>query len=141
MGKKSDTAHIDSVDATLAARLRKAMTLKAVNANQVEIATGITRQAIYLMLKGTTEKPSWPVLVKLCEYLGVRPEWLADGELPMYPAPVLDDDEIQLIEDYRTMSRPHQKDIRDIATRWAEEDAESPSKGRPFRVRPPKHQQ
>lgn len=78
------------------------------------------------MLSGRTGKPTWDKLVLLCAFLGVRPEWLADGELPMTPAPLLDDTETELIQAYRRMSAGHQRDAAEILKRWAEEDSENP---------------
>lgn len=108
---------------TLAARLRFAMDRKRTNANRIEIETGeITRQAVGFMLDGTTTKPTWDKLVLLSAHLGVRTEWLAQGEGAMLPTPQLKDEEIQLIEYYRSMSKLHRKDLCDIAERWADED-------------------
>lgn len=117
--------------ASFAHRLREALERKGVNPNQIEVELekrGIrfARQTIYAMLSGSTGKPTWDKLVLLCEVLGVRPEWLAEGELPMHPAPVLDDAEIQLIQNFRAMSHPHKRDLADIAERWADGDTEDP---------------
>jgi predicted XRE-type DNA-binding protein len=117
----------------LVGRLKQAMRLRDMNPNRIEIATGIKRQTLYAVLRGQTQNFSWPKLVQLSECLGVRPEWLADGGLPMYPPPTLDDDEIQLIQDYRDMAESHQKDLAEIARRWAQEDGAPPSRGSPFR--------
>jgi transcriptional regulator with XRE-family HTH domain len=124
----------------LSGRLRYAIKLAKSNPNQIEIATGITRQALYAVLQGKTKALSYPVLRALSKHLGVRPEWLADGRMPMHPAPELkDDDEIQLVKDFRGMSLQHQRDLADIAHRWAEEDESRPAGSRPFlRVRTPK---
>jgi hypothetical protein len=140
VGKTSShtVAHDQEAQDTLASRLALAMKLKGVNANQIETATGIPRQAIYAARDGKSLKLMGDTLVKLCEYLGVRPKWLADGELPMHATPSLDQDEVQLIENYRHMSPANQKALRDIAERWSEEDDPKPGKHRPF-PRPPKH--
>lgn len=136
---KKDDAH-DWPEDTLAQRMAKAIKLKDTNPNQIEQATGITRQTFYAVLSGETQNLSGPVLVKSCEYLGVRHKWMADGELPMYPTPKLEEHELQLIEHYRHLSEAHQKDLRDIAERWSEED--DPRSGRTFAAgRPrPRHQ-
>lgn len=136
---KSDASHIEDHDVSLASRLKRALTLRGTNPNRVEIATGITRQTLYAVLNGQTENISRPILVKLCDHLGVRPEWMADGELPMNPAPALNDEEIQLIEDFKHMSPSHQRDLCEIASRWAEEDDVTPSRSRPY-PRPPRRQ-
>jgi hypothetical protein len=138
VGKKQVVAH-ESTETTLAERLQAAMSLRGIptNPNKIETATGITRQTLYAVRDGKTQKLLWETCVKLAAYLGVRPEWLNDGELPMHPVPKLeDDDEIQLIEHYRHLSPSHQKDIRAIAERWAEEDDPHPSKTRPFSTNP-----
>jgi transcriptional regulator with XRE-family HTH domain len=88
----------------LAGRLRHAINLAGSNPNKIEVSTGITRQALYAVLQGKTKALSYPVLRALSKHLGVRPEWLADGRMPMQPAPELkDDDEIQLVQAFRTM--------------------------------------
>jgi transcriptional regulator with XRE-family HTH domain len=124
----------------LSGRLRHSIRQSKSNPNKIEIATGITRQALYAVLQGKTKALSYPVLRALSKHLGVRPEWLADGRMPMHPAPELkDDDEIQLVKDFRGMSLQHQRDLADIAHRWAEEDESRPAGSRPFlRVRTPK---
>jgi transcriptional regulator with XRE-family HTH domain len=111
---------------TFAARLAFAIRKRKTNANRIELATGMARQTVYLLLAGKTAKPSWPTLVKLCDHLGVRPEWLAEGDEPMAPNPILDDVEMRLIESYRAMSHSHQKDLRTIADQWANEDDADP---------------
>jgi hypothetical protein len=140
MGEKKKSAHTDDLS-TFAGRLRHAMDRKGANANRIEVKTGaITRQAIGMMLSGQTGKPSWAKLVLLSTYLGVRPEWLAEGESPMFPAPVLKDEEVSLIEHYRAMSRTHQKDLRDIAERWSDEDDGNPGHHSPHSPRPHRRQ-
>lgn len=121
---KKAIAHDDDLS-TLGGRLAFLFRIRKTNPNRIEVSTGITRQAIGLMLKGTTGKPSWPVLVKLSDHLGVRPEWLADGEEPMVRAATVNDDaEARLLRDFREMSAGHKRDLTDIARRWAEEDAD-----------------
>lgn len=124
----------------LAGRLRHAINLAGSNPNRIEVSTGITRQALYAVLQGKTKALSYPVLRALSKHLGVRPEWLADGRMPMHPAPELkDDDEIALVHAFRAMSLQHQRDLADIAQRWAEEDESRPAGDRPFlRIRAPK---
>jgi transcriptional regulator with XRE-family HTH domain len=124
----------------LGGRLRHAINLSGSNPNKIEVATGITRQALYAVLQGKTKTLSYPVLRALSKNLGVRPEWLADGRMPMHPAPELkDDDEIALVHAFRAMSLQHQRDLSDIALRWAEEDESRPAGSKPFlRIRTPK---
>lgn len=123
---------------TLAGRLQYGFDLRGTNANQVAEAIGITRQTFYAVLSGKTKNLSWPYAVKTCAHLGLRPEWLTTGELPMFPLPTLDDAEAQLIQDYRVMSEGHQKDLTALARSWADDDGDSqPSKGSPFRRIPP----
>jgi transcriptional regulator with XRE-family HTH domain len=114
---------------TLADRLRYAMDFRKTNPNQIEVATGIKRQTLYAVLKGETENFTWVKLIALSEHLGVRTEWLARGEWPMYPMPTLEESEVQLVHDFRQLSPGHQRDLADIAHRWAEEDDEEPIKG------------
>lgn len=47
----------------------------------------------------------------------------------MQPTPILSDKELALVEHFRAMSRSHQKDLCDIAERWADEDDGDPSTG------------
>lgn len=126
MGKQLTTSPPDDLS-TFAGRLAFAIRKKGTNANQIEVKTGMARQTVYLLLQGKSAKPTWPILVKLCDHLGVRPEWLAEGDEPMKPVPKLDEAEVALIESYRALSDAHQKDLRDIADRWASEDDSSPS--------------
>jgi hypothetical protein len=125
---------------TLAGRLRLAMEAKnRMNANQLAIATGFTRQQVGKVLNGVTKKLLWDTAVIYAGVLGIRPDWLQDGELPMYPIPRLkSDEEIRLIEDFRHMSPSHQRDLAEIAQRWAEEDNDGPN-SHPFspHKRPP----
>jgi transcriptional regulator with XRE-family HTH domain len=111
---------------TLRGRLALAIEIrKGMNPNRLADATGMSRQAVYRVLDGKTRKLLWDTAVLYATELGVRPEWLQDGVLPMLPAPVLkDDDEIRLVEDFRHMSPAHQRDLAEIARRWAEEDGD-----------------
>lgn len=118
---------------TLASRLRFAMDQRGTNPNAIESSTGITRQTLYAVLNGATKNFTFDVLERVAAHLGVRHEWLAKGEMPIHPAPELkDDDEIQLVYDFRDMSPSHQRDLADIARRWAEEDGSPQSPTRPF---------
>lgn len=108
-------------------RLRSAMERKGVNANQMQVAMAkagyhLPRQTIGNMLRGRTRMPRWDKLVLISSFLGVRPEWLADGVPPMIPTPQLDEAEMQLVLAFRAMSMHHRKDLCDIAERWAESD-------------------
>jgi DNA-binding XRE family transcriptional regulator len=141
VGKKQIVAHEETID-TLAERLEAAMAARGTNPNKVANAVGIERQTLYAVASGKTQKLLWETCVKVAAHLGIRPEWLNDGELPMHPAPKLrDDDEIQLIENYRHLSDAHRKDLRDFAAKWAEEDDPTPSKSRPFTTRIPNRKQ
>lgn len=124
----SASLHPDDAQ-TFAGRLELAMKRKGVNANQMQVAMAkagyhLPRQTLGNMLRGRTKRPTWDKLVLISSYLGVRPEWLADGVLPMLPAPMLDDNELQLVLAFRAMSPNHQKDLCDIAERWAESDGD-----------------
>lgn len=131
---KSAIAHKAGTDlSTLSGRLAFALLGKDSNPNQVETATGVKRQTLYAVLAGRTQILTWDVLTKIAENLGVRPEWLQEGQMPIHPVPELrDEEEIQLIYDFREMSHYHRRDLADIAKRWAEEDSDKPHKGRPF---------
>ena len=124
----------------MAGRLSFVLDQKKTNPNKVELATGIQRQTLYAVIRGQTKTLTYPILKALSKHLGIRSEWLAEGKMPMYPAPELkDDDEIQLVHDFREMSPSHQRDIAEIARRWAEEDGGEPSPSRQFYPRrPPK---
>lgn len=140
MAQKKKLAHIEELS-TFPGRLRFAMGRKGTNANKIEVKTGaITRQAIGMMLSGQTGKPSWNKLVLLSSYLGVRPEWLAEGETPMVPAPILKDEEVSLIECYRLMSPVHKKDLREIAERWSDENDDDQVPPQPTSQRPHRRQ-
>lgn len=128
-------------DSSFPLRLRKAMKVKGVNANQISVAMSkmgyhLPRQTIGNMLRGRTKMPRWDKLVLISGILGVRPEWLADGVLPMAPAPFLDENERQLVEAFRKMSATHQVDLADIALRWAEADGDAPDPHRPGKYDP-----
>jgi len=141
---RKDGAHRgDEIEAaSLADRLQQAMDRKGSNPNRIEVATGIPRQTLYAALRGQTRNFTYEKLVVVSEHLGVRPEWLARGEAPMCPTPELkDEDEIQLIRDFRDMSPSHQRDLAEIARRWADEDTHDPTGNRPFyHPKPPKQQ-
>lgn len=120
MGK---LAQPDSDTGTLKGRLELAMELARTNASKIETMLGIKRQTLYRVLSGKTQVMTWDVASRLAEHLGIRAKWLQDGERPMHPVPELkDDDEVQLIESFRHMSPSHQRDLAEIAKRWAEED-------------------
>lgn len=128
-------------DSSFPQRLRKAMKVKGVNANQISVAMSkmgyhLPRQTIGNMLRGRTKMPRWDKLVLISGNLGVRPEWLADGVLPMEPAPFLDENERQLVDAFRRMSATHQIDLADIAQRWAEADGDVPGPHRPGKYDP-----
>jgi hypothetical protein len=119
--------------ASLAGRLKFAMSQRGTNPNKIELSTGIPRQTFYAVLRGQTQNFTYEVLTRVAKHLGVRSEWLARGEMPIHPAPTLkDEDEIQLVYDFRGMSPQHQRDLADIARRWADEDGTEPSPSRPF---------
>jgi transcriptional regulator with XRE-family HTH domain len=126
----------DLMHDTFRSRLKEAMARTGVNANQMSVAMAklgyhLPRQTIGNMLRGRTKMPRWDKLVLISGYLGVRPEWLADGVLPMEPAPFLDDSERKLVEAFRRMSPQHRGDLEDIAERWAEADGSPPDPSRP----------
>lgn len=120
------------------------MERKGVNANQIQVVMAsagyhLPRQTIGNMLRGRTKVPRWDKLVQISAYLGVRPEWLADGVLPMYPVPTLDEAEMALVQSFRALSSQHQRDLCDIAERWAEtDDDESRSSATRYQPRPSK---
>jgi hypothetical protein len=117
---------------TLDGRLRYAMEERRTNPNQIELSTGIPRQTFYAVLRGQTQAFTYDILARVSKHLGVRPEWLARGDMPIHPAPQLkDDEEIQLIHDFRGMSAQHQRDLAKLARSWAEED-DGPTPSRPF---------
>jgi hypothetical protein len=123
----------DSELKTLSERLRFAIVQRGTNPNRIERTTGITRQTLYAALQGKTKAFEWPTLETISSHLGVSPDWLAEGRLPMHPAPELkEDDEIQLVYDFRAMSDTHRRDLAEIASRWAEEDGHSSSKSNSF---------
>lgn len=123
--------------ATLAGRLNYAMDLRNTNPNKIELSTGIRRQTLYAVQRGKTQIFTYEVLLQITSHLGVRPDWLAKGQMPIHPPPELkDDDEIQLIHDFRDMTPAHQRDLAKIARDWAEEDGGEPNAGRPFYPRP-----
>lgn len=134
MGAKSKGPPPDADTGTLSGRLKLAMYLKGdTNPSQIETAIGIPRQTLYAALSGKTEKFTWDILMPLSDHLGVRHKWLQDGELPMYPSPQLSDpEEIQLVDNYRHMSPSHQRDLAEIARRWADEDDPDDNPTRPF---------
>lgn len=122
-------------ESTFPGRLREAMERKSINANQIQVAMAragfhLPRQTIGNMLRGRTKVPRWDKLVIISAFLGVRPEWLADGVLPMIPTPTLDESELQLVQAFRALSQQHRRDLCDIAERWAETDAEAPGPSR-----------
>lgn len=118
---------------TLVSRLEHAMKLRGTNPNQIAESTGVARQTLYAVLNGPTQNFTWPVLYKICRYLGVNPRWMAEGEMPIEPvSEIRDDEEHRLLLAFRRMSMSHQRDLFDIAARWAEEDTDGAGNGRPF---------
>jgi transcriptional regulator with XRE-family HTH domain len=128
---------------TVAGRLQLAIDRNKSNANKIEVDTGgeITRQAVRLILKGVTLKPTWDKLLLLANNLGVRPHWLASGEEPMLPTPTLKDEEVELIQHFRHLSPTHKQDLRDLAERWADQDGEGPGQRPAPAIRPPRRHQ
>lgn len=76
---------------TLKKRLHNALAFRGTNPNAVEQAIGIKRQTLYAVLKGETSEMKWSTLEKLAAHLEVRVRWLAMGELPVFPAPTLEE--------------------------------------------------
>lgn len=70
---------------TLASRLAHAMKLKGVKIPALVAETGMTYQGIKKILDSKTASIQYENLVLLCKFLGVRPDWLARGEEPIYP--------------------------------------------------------
>lgn len=76
-------------------RLRWAINLKETNQSALARAIGTTAQAIQQWVSGATLSPRRDHLMKACEFLGVRYDYLAYGRGPMKlvdtaaPAPVL----------------------------------------------------
>lgn len=126
---------------TMAGRLSFAMSRrgpKGTNPNQIEARTGVFRQTLYQILAGVNANLSSPNLVKVCDDLGIRPQWLTDGDEPMIAQPILKEEEIDLVVHYRQLSHTHQKDILDLAEKWAGDDDDGDG-NRPGTRSPPPH--
>lgn len=118
---------------TLASRLELAMTLRDVKAPTLARKIRATRQMIYKVLQGKTKVVDYQLALRIAKELGIRAEWLQDGSRPMFPSPLLDDHESQLIHWYRRLDERRQGDLRSIAQTWARESGLPPSAGDPFK--------
>lgn len=69
-------------------RLQTALDKKGSNASKLANALGLSRQAIYQVIKGETASLTALNTSKAAEFLGISPDWLASGkgkmELPLH---------------------------------------------------------
>ena len=106
---------------TLASRLLTAMRERNISAPQLARKVGVTKQAVYKWLRGGVLSLDTDVLQRVCEELGVRPEWLVSGKLPKHPSPGLKDEETRLIMDFRGLTPRDRQRLLDLARAWKEE--------------------
>jgi hypothetical protein len=99
---------------------------------------GVTRQAAYYWFDGKTSSIDSPTLLKVAQVLKVRLRWLQSGEGPMPEAPILTDDETQLIEFFRRMSEEDQRAFMKMARTFASDSDKPATRGDPFAGRVPR---
>lgn len=123
---------------TLADRLKLAMKSRGIvtGAALAKLAI-VERQTVYYWLDGTTKNIETITLLRVSRALGVRPEWLLNGELPTYAPPIPTEDETQIIGFYRRMTASDQHVFMKMAKTLAGDSDVPATKDDPFpRARP-----
>lgn len=71
-------------------RLKQAVEKTGKNGNQIAVALKIAGSSVQAWLGAGTIAPAQDIkgekLIRLCQFLGIRPEWLLFKEGPMFPA-------------------------------------------------------
>ena len=103
----------------LATRLRSAMERASVSNRAVAEATGMSVQGVGQILGGQTKSLSAASCVRIAEYLGVRPFWLATGEGEMLGEKQLEqfpmsDEERDLLVAMRVLSDAERDEVRHL---------------------------
>jgi transcriptional regulator with XRE-family HTH domain len=118
---------------TLGKRLEAAMKVRGLKAPTLAAKTGLTRQAIYKLVKDRVANPDSGVVMALCDELFIRVEWLLAEKGSMIPSPELTDDESTLIYAYRDLGAEDKRKLLKIATTLATEIEGPPSRHNPFK--------
>ncbi len=132
------TEQLVAAAVTLADRLKLAMKARGIRSGAALAKLAIVeRQTVYYWLNGTTKNIETVTLLRVSEALGVRPEWLLNGALPIYAPPVPTEDEAQIIGFYRRMKSTDQEVFMKMARTLAGDSNEPPTRDDPFpRARP-----
>lgn len=118
---------------TLGQSLALAMKQRGMKAPTLAAKAGITRQAIYGLIKGRTKNPESALISALCEELFIRPEWLLREKGAMYPTPELTDDESTLVYAFRDLDDKGKRQLLRVATSMAQDSEGMPSRSNPFK--------
>ncbi len=95
---------------------------------------GISRQRFHKWLYGEMRDVEAKPLLKCADALGTNPEYLlglTDDLRPQHSA--LDDQETQLVDAFRSMSRQDQERLLKNAADWSDESTAPATSGAPFR--------
>ena len=115
-----------------ASRLAFAMASRGVKAPTLANKIGMTRQGVYKWLKRQSMDVDGKTLLALCNFLGVRCEWLMMGDEPMYQSPILADEEKDFILLYRDLAPDNRARLKQIAITFMGESTLPPGPHRPY---------
>lgn len=118
---------------TFSARLKLALAAKGMEPIGLAKAIGARKQTVYYWLKGTTKNPDSINLGRCAARLGVRSEWLQNGELPMFAPPEVGEEEAQLVGYYAKMDPERRKSLMEIAESMAAKSATKPTAAVPYK--------
>ena len=124
---------LDVPQYTLGQRLGLAMNQRGMKAPTLAARAGITRQAIYGLIKGRTKNPESALITAICEELLIRSEWLLKEKGSMYPTPELTDEESTLIYSFRELDDKGKRQLLRIAASMAQDSESVPSRSKPFK--------
>lgn len=119
--------------ATLAARLRLALSTRGMEAIDLAKTIKVKRQTVYYWVDGTTKSIDSDNLHKAAHALGVRAAWLQNGEFPVYETPNMGDDQIQLVGFFDKMTSERRKALMEIAESYASKSETAPTRAVPYK--------
>ncbi len=118
----------------MGSRLKLAMSEKEMNGAELSRRSGVSTSQITRTRDGQQKAVSAPIITALCRALGLRAEWLIDGEGLMWAEPT--PGRVALDATLRTMQWPEPVDVRacDAVVAQALREAETLAKDRPESV-------
>lgn len=120
---------------TQGARLKLALAARGITPGTLAKKIQVTRATVHYWFSGSTKKLDSDNLFAAAKILGVRPRWLATGELPMFPKPRMSEAAIALVEFFEHMAEDDRQTLLRTAEKFAISPDTKPSIAAPYRVR------